>query len=84
MKMLTICGNGHKTRYKWTKIKKGATSKYPALTNVVRKMFDYSTAKAIDALPLLTDDQLLGFCDHLGLQKDELKNIKKEIRQRNK
>lgn len=84
MKLLTICANGNRTRYKWTKLKKGSTAKFPVLTDVIKQTFDYNTTKAVEALPLITDDQLLTFCDQLGFQKDELKNVKKEIRQRNK
>jgi len=83
MKLLTICADGHRTRYKWTKLKKGKTTKYPTLTDIVKRVFDYSTQKAVDVIPLLSDDQLLEYADHLGFQKDEIRNVKKEIKQRN-
>lgn len=84
MKLLTICADGHRTRYKWTKLKKGGTSKYPTLTGIIKRVFEYNTKHAIDALPLLTDEQLLEYADHLGFQKDEMRNVKKEIKRRNK
>jgi len=84
MKMLTICASGNRTRYKWIKMKKGSTVKYPALIDVIKRTFNYSTAKALDVLPLISDADLLAFCEQLGFQKDEYKNIKKEIRLRNK
>lgn len=84
MKLLTACTDGNRTRYKWTKLKKAGTTKYPTLTDIIKRVFDYGTARAADTLPLLSDDQLIEYAEGLGFQNDEMRNVRKEIKQRRK
>ena len=84
MKLLTVCADGKRTRYKWIPRKKAKTTKYPALVALIQQQFQYSSKHALDALPVLTGLQLLQFAEEMGYQKKEMSDIKKEIKKRDK
>lgn len=84
MKLLTACASGKRTRYKWTKLKKAGTTKYPTLTDIVMRAFGYSSQRAVETLPLLTGEQLTEYAMDLGFQNIEMRNVRKEIKQRSK
>lgn len=81
MYLMMICTTGKKQRYSWVapSKKKKKTSK---LISLVQKYFGYNQKHAIDALPLLTDDDLLSYATQLGYQKNEITEIKKELKNR--
>ena len=80
MKMLTICASGKRKRYKWTKLKKSQTVKFPMLVDLIKRVFEYSTAEALDVVKLIPPQTYLEYADQIGLQKEELSKVKKELR----
>lgn len=79
--LMTICAPGHNKRYKWMKAGKRAGNT-PKLNLLIGEYFGYSTSHAADALPLLSDDQILDYATELGKQPPEIKEYKKELKKR--
>lgn len=80
MQMLTICASGQRKRYKWTKLKKTKTSKYPTLVLLLSQTFNYSHKLATEAVRFVQPDQFLIYAEQIGWQKEELSKVKKEVR----
>ena len=82
MDTLVACSPGHYTKYNWTKKKGGVNSNTPLLLNLVKEVYNYSSMKAIDCIPLLDDETFLDMAMDLGRQPQEIKDIKKELKKR--
>ena len=82
MDTLIASSPGHFTKYNWTKAKGKSDSKTPLLLKVVKEVYNYSSAKAHDVIPLLDDETLLEMASDLGRQPPEIKDIKKELKAR--
>jgi hypothetical protein len=81
--LLTIAASGAKDRrYGWNKAQGKKTSSTPAITDVIKRTFHYSTSDAIDAASLLSNGDLLTMGEDLGLQKEEMAKLKKELKAR--
>lgn len=80
--LMTICSSGKSQKYKWVKAKNKKSSNLTETLSVLREYFDYSSSEAINALPLLTDDDVLECAEFLGRQPDEIAKIKKELKAR--
>lgn len=82
--LLNISSSGINQRYKW---KKNISKKTPSHINIVRVIsdfFGYSTKDSVEVLPLLHDNDIISFAEQLGRQPKEIKEIKKELKIRNK
>lgn len=77
--LMTICCSGNTQRYKWKKTHKHQQTKALA---VIRDYFNYSTPHAKDALPLLSNEQIIQYGDDLGYQSGEMKDLKNELKTR--
>ena len=82
-KLMCISSTGNK-RYNWNKSLSKKTSSTPTLVSIVKQYYKYNTLDAIDALPLLADEDLMQYATELGMQKDEISKIKKELKARKK
>ena len=80
--LMTLCGSGKSKKHFWNKTLSKKSSSTPTVIGVVREYFGYSTLEAIDALPLLSDVDILLYAENLGRQKDDIKKIKKELKSR--
>lgn len=80
--LLTICGSGGSQKYFWNKTISKKSSSTPMTIKVLRDYFGYSTLESIDALPLLSDIDIIMYAEELGCQKDEISKIKKELKSR--
>lgn len=81
-RLMTICTSGKTQRYFWNKALSKRTSKSPEVVKVIKEYFGYNSVDAIEALPLLTNEQILKYADDLGRQKDEVSKIKRELKTR--
>jgi len=81
--LMSICGPGKTKRYFWNKAKSKKKTSTPTCVNVIRDYFGYNTLDAIEALPLLSDIDVLTYATHLGRQKEDVAKIKKELKGRN-
>jgi len=78
--LMTICTSGKFRRYKWSKPKgKNITGKTQTV-NVIRRYFGYSTKQASEVLPLLDDLAIIQYAQHLGVQPEDIKKIKTELK----
>jgi len=82
VKLLSICGPGQPRRYKWVKASSKKSTKLPESTKVVQEVFGYNKTDAVDALRILSDNDILSYATSLGRQDDEIKVIKKELKSR--
>lgn len=80
--LMTICGPGHKQKYFWNKTLSKKSTTTPVAVSIVRKYFEYSTTEALEALPLLTNGDLLSYASELGTQPDLITKLKRELRSR--
>jgi len=81
--LLIVCSSGKNQRYLWNKAKGKKSSKLPNVVNVIQQIFGYSSSKAYGVVSLLSDDDILNYAHDLGLQTTEIKQIKKELKERN-
>lgn len=79
--MLSVCGSGQTQRYMWNKTKSKSSS-MPKTYIVLREYFDYNANQVVDIIPLLSNDDIIEYAEHLGRQPDELKIIKNELKNR--
>lgn len=80
--LMTLCGPGKAQRYYWNKAASNKTSKVPTVVSVIREQFGYSTTQALEALPLLSNEDILEYAEDLGKQKDTISKLKKELKSR--
>ncbi len=83
VKLMTICSSGKEHRFKFNKVKSKKTSNTPKTVEVVKRIFQYNTLDALDAIKILKNDEILSFAEQLGMQKPEITVIKKELKARN-
>ena len=80
--LMTVCGAGKSQRYYWNKALSKKSTKTPTTVGVVKEYYKYNTLHAIQALPMLSDDDILHFAMELGRQKEDIAKIKKELKTR--
>ncbi len=78
-KLMTVTTVGFDARYKFIKTKKRGT-KFPKSTAVVKSMFNYNTKHAQDAIKILSSVEITDMAQRLGYQDAELKELKKELK----
>lgn len=81
--LMTVCTDGRPTRYNWIKVEK-KQSKYPVCIDVLMRYYTFSSIKARQSLPALSDDAILEHAIDVGVQPDEMKKLKKELKERGK
>ena len=80
--LMTLCGPGKSQRYFWNKTVSSKSNNIPTTVSVIREYFGYNTIQAIEALPLLSNDDILEYAADLGTQKDIITKLKKELKSR--
>lgn len=78
--LLTVCNSGKKARYSWIKLPSKLDPSRPTCTKVIMEYYGYSTGDAVEALRLLTRDDVIELAEDMGWQKEEIAKIKKEIK----
>lgn len=80
MQLLAICGTGRAGRFKWIK-NASPVDKIPKLSlSVIKTVYNYSDRHAIQAYHIFNKADLLELGEMAGLQTDELKALKKELK----
>jgi hypothetical protein len=82
LRLLMISGPGKSRRYSWNKAKGKKSSNTPKTLAMVKQHYGYNTDHALDALKILTNEDILELAEYLGKQPDEVKEIAKEIKGR--
>ena len=78
MKLLTVCSSGSKKRYSWINYKLSGAKKKKAV-ELIAEHYQMSLKDAEDTVKLFTPDEIIELGEDMGLQKDELKLLKKEV-----
>lgn len=81
-KLMTICTTGNPSKYQWNKTLSKKIGKMPLSTNIVKGYFKYTPTRAREALPLLSNEDIISFAEQLGMQKEEISKVKLELKQR--
>lgn len=81
LKLLTVCSNGKPKRYQWINYKLGGSSKkMKKAVELVMNHYRLSPKEAEDSRRLFSDDEILALAEEQGLQKDEMLELKKELK----
>ncbi len=80
--LMTLCTTGSGQRYFWNKTLSKRSSAAPTVNATIREFFGYNSREAADALPLLSNDDVLSYAEQLGKQPDDIRKIKKELKGR--
>jgi len=80
--LLVACSSGDDQRYSWLKGSPKSTPSAPTVIDVIREYFEYNTREAVQAYPLLSNEDIMSYAEQLGRQPDEMSKIKKELKAR--
>jgi hypothetical protein len=79
MKLLTVCSSGEKKRYSWKNYKLSGSKNSKHAVELISSYYNLSLKEAEDSLKLFSPEEILELGELHGLQKDELRNLKKEV-----
>jgi len=79
--LMTACATGKSQKYFWNKLPSKTTTAKPNAVRVVADYFDYSMRHAVEAIKVLTVDDVLRYAGDLGRQPEEIAKIKREFKQ---
>lgn len=79
--LMTICTSGKTQRYVWNKMN-SKKSVMPKSVAIIQEYYGYSKKHSLEALPLLTNEDIISHAEDLGKQKDEIRELKKELKSR--
>ena len=82
IKLMTVCTPGRFQKHNWKKALTKKKTNTPLAVRVIRETFGYNTLDAIEALPLLTNPDILAYAEDLGFQPDEIRKLKAELKKR--
>lgn len=80
--LMMASASGSNKRYKWHKTGGKSSTAAPESIKVIQEYYKYNKSKAVDALRLLSNDEIVSHAELLGRQPTELTKIKKELRTR--
>ena len=79
--LMICCSSGKPKFYKWNKVLR-KSSKFPKSIELLKKHLSISTKRAEQDLQLIPNEQLIMLACEMGYQKDELKDLQTELKQR--
>ena len=79
-KLMTVCAVKPQ-RYRWLKAG-GRKHPHKHSIEVIKRHYQYSTQQASDVFSLLSNEDIVGFAEQQGLQKEDLTKIKTELKDR--
>ena len=79
LKLLTVCSSGKPKRYSWINYKISKKSKKKISIKLVADHYNLSISEAEDSIDLFSEDELLELAEINGFQREDIKNLKKEL-----
>lgn len=80
LKLLTVCSNGKSKRYQWINYKLSGSKKLKKSVELIATHYRLSPKEAEDTRRLFNDQELLDLAEAEGWQKDEISELKKELK----
>ncbi len=80
--LLMISAPGKNKRYFWNKARGKRTSNTPKAVSLIKNHYGYNTNDAIDALKILTNEEILEMAEMYGMQPADIKELTKELKGR--
>ena len=80
MHLLAVCASGGRKRYRWVNHKTGKSASSKLALQLVMDEHRLSRAEALDTIKLYTSDELVALATAHGWQKDEIKDLQKELK----
>lgn len=78
--LMMVSSGGKKFRYSFVSKKNKRGSKYPKTAEIIQSIFHYNTVDAQEAIEILDKKTIIGMAENLGYQDNEIKDIKKELK----
>lgn len=79
--LMTIASPGRMYKYQWLR-RDVKSSKTKLSEVVVAKYYNYPLRRAAEAVSMLENDVILGYAEELGYQKEQIRDLKKELKAR--
>jgi len=80
IKLLAVCSSGKTRRYQWINYKIAGSKKVKKSVELIAHHYKLSLNDAIDSRRLFSSVEILELAEIEGLQKDEISEIKKELK----
>lgn len=79
-KLTVACNSGRKQRYVWNKLPSGKEVGKSNTIKLIQSYYNYNTQHAVEALEVLSKDDVLAIAADMGLQPDDIAKIKRELK----
>lgn len=79
LKLLTVCSDGSHKRCSWVNYKLLSTRKAKRAVGLIAEHYKMSLDEAADSIRLFSSDEILELAEMHGFQKEEIKELKKEL-----
>jgi len=79
--LMICCSSGKSRFYKWDKALR-KPNKFPVCVELLKNHLQISTKRALQDLQLIPNDQLIMLACESGYQKEQLKDLQTELKQR--
>lgn len=80
--LMSVATSGQARRYNWIKPASRKGASMSTAIDVIKQFYDYTTKEASEVLSILTNDQIMEHAEDLGLQKEEISKLRKELKTR--
>jgi hypothetical protein len=80
LKLLAVCSNGQRKRYQWVNYKGTGAKKQKLAIKLLSEHLNVSDREAEDSLRLYSLEELIEAAESEGWQKDEIKELQKEMK----
>ncbi len=80
LKLLSVCASGKLKRYNWLNYKLSGGKKYKRSVELIAEHYKLSWEDAAEQRPIFDDAELLELAEIQGWQKDEIAELKKELK----
>ena len=79
--LMTLASPGKFSKYNWLK-RSATTTKTKLSSTVVASYYNYPLRRATEAANMLDDETIIGYAEEMGYQKEQIRDLKKELKTR--